>query len=242
MSEKNQCRTAAVVLAAGSGKRMGGNTKKQYMLIGGKPVIYYPLKALQESFIDEIVLVAAQGDVSYCRREIVEKYHFDKVHFIVEGGKERYHSVAIGLDSVTPCDYVFIHDGARPVLTDEILRRSLACVQKCDACVVGMPVKDTIKIADQNGNIASTPNRSLVWMVQTPQVFAYPLILEAYHELILKEKELLEQGIAITDDAMVVETLTGHQVKLTAGSYENIKITTPEDLFVAENILERGRK
>ncbi len=238
MTGKNEYRTAAVVLAAGSGKRMGSNIKKQYMLIGGKPVIYYSLKAFQDSFIDEIVLVVSPGDVDYCREEIVERYGFGKVHHIVEGGKERYHSVAKGLQHISCCDFVFIHDGARPVLTAEILDRALASVSKYDACVVGMPVKDTIKIADQEGNIASTPNRNLVWMVQTPQVFSYSLIREAYRNLILKEQELAWEGIVVTDDAMVVETLTGHPVKLVAGSYENIKITTPEDISIAENFLK----
>lgn len=239
MCENKKCRTAAVVLAAGSGRRMGGSTKKQYMLIGGKPVIYYSLKAFQDSFVDEIVLVVSPGDEEYCRKEIVERYGFHKVCSIVEGGKERYHSVAIGLESISDCGYVFIHDGARPMLTEEILNRAFACVQKCDACVVGMPVKDTIKIADKEGYIASTPNRNLVWMVQTPQVFAYSLIAEAYRELILREQEFIEEGITVTDDAMVVEMLTGHSVKLTAGSYENIKITTPEDIALAENFLNQ---
>lgn len=239
MDENRKCRTAAVVLAAGSGKRMGGTTKKQYMLINGKPVIYYSLKAFQESFVDEIILVVSSGDEEYCRKEIVERYGFHKVHFIVAGGKERYHSVAIGLERISCCDYVFIHDGARPMLTEEILSRAFACVQEYDACVVGMPVKDTIKIADKEGYIASTPNRSLVWMVQTPQVFEYSLIVEAYRKLIMKEQEFVREKIAVTDDAMVVETLTGRQVKLTTGSYENIKITTPEDITLAENFLNQ---
>lgn len=238
MKEKGKYQTAAVVLAAGSGKRMGSSTKKQYMMIGGRPVIYYSLKAFQDSFVDEIVLVVSPGDVDYCQKEIAEKYGFNKVRHIVEGGRERYHSVAIGLDHISSCDYVFIHDGARPVLTEEILERAFECVQKYDACVVGMPAKDTIKIADQKGNIASTPNRNLVWLVQTPQVFAYSLIKEAYGKLPFKEKELAEKGIAITDDAMVVEALTGHPVKLAVGSYKNIKITTPEDIFIAENFLK----
>ena len=230
-------RTAAIVLAAGSGKRMGSSTKKQYMLIEDKPIVYYSLKAFQNSFVDEIVLVVSPGDVSYCKEEIVEKYGFDKVSCIVEGGKERYHSVSKGLNSLTHCDYVFIHDGARPMLTAEILERLHSCVQKCGACVAGMPVKDTIKIADQNQNIASTPDRRLVWMVQTPQVFEYALIKDAYDKLTVCESELQKKGIAITDDAMVVETLTGHNVKLVEGSYKNIKITTPEDIGIAENFL-----
>lgn len=237
MEAENRKRTAAIVLAAGNGKRMESNIKKQYMLIGDKPVIYYSLRAFQESFVDEIVLVVSPGDVSYCKKEIVEKYGFDKVSSIVEGGKERYHSVFQGLSSLTFCDYVFIHDGARPMLTVKILERLYSCVLKYGACVAGMPVKDTIKIADKNHNIVSTPDRRLVFMVQTPQVFEYDLIKNAYDNLMENEQEFLENGIAITDDAMVVETFTGHRVKLVEGSYENIKITTPEDISIAEKFL-----
>lgn len=238
METEKKLRTAAVVLAAGSGKRMGGSTKKQYMLIGGRPVIYYALKTFQDSFIDEIVLVVSPGDIEYCRKEIVGKYGFDKVSRVVEGGRERYHSVAAGLDGIAECDYVFIHDGARPMVTEEILDRAFADVKKYQACVVGMPVKDTIKIADEKGNIAATPRRDLVWMVQTPQVFACSLIKDAYDELKGREQELTLAGITVTDDAMVVETLTGHPVRLTCGSYKNIKITTPEDIRIAENFLK----
>lgn len=240
MGMEGKRHTAAIVLAAGSGKRMGSSTKKQYMQIGDKPLIYYALKAFQESFVDEIILVVSPGDISYCKKEIVEKYRFDKVTGIVEGGRERYHSVLLGLNSLPCCDYVFIHDGARPMLTEEILERLYSCVKECGACVAGMPVKDTIKIADKDGNIVSTPDRRLVWMVQTPQVFAYELIKNAYNHLAVHEQELLEKGIAVTDDAMVVETFTGHGVKLVEGSYENMKITTPEDTQIAENFLKKS--
>lgn len=236
MKEKKHC--SAIVLAAGSGKRMKSDTKKQYMLIYDKPVIYYSLKAFQESFVDDIILVVSAGDISYCQTEIVEKYGFTKVRQIVEGGRERYHSVAAGLRSISKDGFVFIHDGARPMITEEILERALACVEENNACVVGMPVKDTIKIADPDRNIEETPNRSLVWSVQTPQVFEYRLIKEAYEELLKREQELLAQGISVTDDAMVVETLSGHKVKLVEGSYENIKITTPEDIKLAECFIE----
>lgn len=237
MKEKKHC--SAVVLAAGSGKRMNSDTKKQYMLIDDKPVVYYSLKTFQESFVDEIILVVSPGDVSYCQKEIVEKYGFTKVSHIVEGGRERYHSVAAGLEYVAAGGYAFIHDGARPMVTEDILERALACVESSGACVVGMPVKDTIKIADGDKNIADTPNRSLVWMVQTPQVFDSSLIKDAYRELLLNEKGLLEQGVSITDDAMVVEKLSGQKVKLVEGSYENIKITTPEDILLAECFLNQ---
>lgn len=237
MSSEKKLRTVAIILAAGSGKRMESSTKKQYMLIAGKPAIYYSLKTFQESFVDEIVLVVSPGDVMYCKNEIVEKYGFSKVQHIVEGGKERYHSVAIGLEHISLCDFVFIHDGARPVVTEDILERALCCVREYEACVVGMPVKDTIKIADREGNIASTPDRNLVWTIQTPQVFTLSLIKEAYHTLLQKEKDLLKAGISVTDDAMVVETLTGHLVRLVEGSYKNIKITTPEDIQIVEDFL-----
>lgn len=233
-------RTLAVVLAAGSGKRMGSKTKKQYMSIAGRPVIYYSLKTFQDSFIDEIVLVVSPGDIRFCQKEIVEKYGFDKVRHIVEGGKERYHSVAAGLNSVSDFDYVFIHDGARPMVTAEILDRSLVCVRRYGACVAGVRVKDTIKIADREGKISATPNRNFMWAVQTPQVFAYPLIKEAYTLLLSREEEILASGVAVTDDAMVVETLTGRPVKLVEGSYKNIKITTPEDIQIAEIFLKNA--
>lgn len=230
-------KTVAVVLAAGAGKRMHSDVQKQYLLLRDRPVIYYALKAFQDSFIDEIVLVVGQGEIGYCRKEIVEKYHFSKVRQIVEGGRERYHSVANGLNAVEGEGYVFIHDGARPFLTEEILRRSYEAVKVYHACVAGMPVKDTIKIVDENCFAKMTPNREVVWQVQTPQVFTIALAKEAYERLMIKEEELLRQGIRITDDAMVVETLLDHPVKLVEGSYENIKITTPEDLNIARSFL-----
>lgn len=235
--EKKAYRCAAIVLAAGAGRRMQSEVKKQFLLIKDKPVVYYSLKAFEESFIDEVVLVTSEDDIDLCRKEIVEEYCFSKVKNVVAGGKERYHSVAAGLAFLPESDYVFIHDAARPMLTQEILHRAYACVQESKACVVGMPVKDTIKIADAQGYIAQTPDRNLVWMIQTPQVFEYALIKEAYEKLIAQEKELKDKGINITDDAMVVETLTKHSVKLVEGSYENIKITTPEDLGIAERFL-----
>lgn len=229
-------KTVAILLAAGQGKRMQSDVKKQYMLIQGKPVLYYPLNVLQDSFIDEIVLVSSPGEESFLKKEFVERYGFDKVKKIVPGGKERYHSVAYGLNAIDTCDYCFIHDGARPFLSEAILERTLEAVKRYQACVAAMPVKDTIKIVDEEGFATLTPRRDLVWMMQTPQVFAYPLIHGAYRMLLEKEQELLEQGMKITDDAMVVETFTDQKVKMVEGSYENIKITTPEDIPMAENI------
>lgn len=226
---------AAIVLAAGRGTRMHSDIPKQYLLVREKPVLYYSLKTFQDSFVDRIILVTSESDVEYCRQNIVVQYGFDKVTRIVAGGKERYHSVYEGIKAAGDCDYIYIHDGARPFVTESMLERAYECVSKYDACVIGMPVKDTIKIADEDGFAASTPRRDLVWSVQTPQVFSFSLIKDAYSALIKDEKRILQGGVRITDDAMVVETFTDKKVKLVEGSYENIKITTPEDLSIAES-------
>lgn len=244
--KRNKITTTAVVLAAGRGKRMNCETAKQYLLIDGRPVLYYSLKAFQDSGVDEIILVTGRGEQDYVRTEIVEKYGFTKVCGIVEGGRERYHSVYNGLSAVRALNgerdaggqYCFIHDGARPFLTQDIIERALECAVREKACVVGMPVKDTIKVSDENGYCDATPKRSLVWMIQTPQVFSLPLILEAYEQLMEREEELTGSGTQITDDACVVELLTDRKVKLVEGSYQNIKITTPEDLKIAEVFLK----
>lgn len=225
--QKTKC--TAIVLAAGQGKRMGTKVQKQYLEISGKPVLFYSLDIFQRSdIIDDIILVVGENQEEYCKKEIVDKYHFTKVSQIVKGGSERYHSVWNGLQEVSGDGYTFIHDGARPFVTEEILSRAYETVQREKACVVGMPVKDTIKIADEEGFAKETPNRSLVWMVQTPQVFETFLIKNAYS--LLMEQEIIQ----VTDDAMVVETMLRKKVKLVEGSYENIKITTPEDLKIAE--------
>jgi 2-C-methyl-D-erythritol 4-phosphate cytidylyltransferase len=236
-------KTVAVVLAAGSGSRMKSDVKKQYMEIGGKPLIYYSLKTFEESIIDDIVLVVSRGDVEYVREEIVNRFGFDKVTAIVEGGLYRYHSVRLGLMAAAPdCDYAFIHDGARPFVDNDIIMRALHAVKQYGAAVVGMPVKDTIKLADEKGFAVRTPDRSLTWQIQTPQVFSYNLILDLYKRLDREEGELMAKGINITDDAMVVEYFTDKKVKLVEGSYNNIKITTPDDIPAAEAILKAGWK
>lgn len=221
----------AIVLAAGVGKRMNSKIQKQYLLLGEKPVLFYALDAFEKSKIDEVVLVVGKGEIEYCRKEIVEKYDFCKVCKIVEGGKERYHSVYEGLKAIDTTDYVFIHDGARPFLDQNMLMRAMDAVKKYQACVVGMPVKDTIKITTEDGFSKETPERKKVWMVQTPQCFSYPLIYDAY------DKMLQHEDTSITDDAMVLEKEKGIPVKMIEGSYRNIKITTPEDLLVAEAYL-----
>lgn len=241
-SEKKNRRekTAAVVLAAGRGRRMQSDIPKQYMLLNGRPLICYALKVFQDSFVDEIVLVTESGEEERCRKEIVEKFGFTKVAAIAAGGSERCFSVANGIKAVSSdCDYIFIHDGARPFVTEEILERGLETVQEYGACVAAMPAKDTIRIADENNFSVSTPRRDRVWLMQTPQIFEASLIRIAYDKLLQEADRLAAEGIPVTDDAMAVETLLHHPVRLFPASYENIKITTPEDLITAAGFLKK---
>lgn len=234
-------KTTAIVLAAGQGKRMGSEVAKQYLLLHGKPVLYYTLKNFEESMVDEIILVTGEDQIAYCKEQLVSAYGLKKVVAIIAGGRERYHSVAAGLcaaaKSEKVCDYVLIHDGARPFATPDMIRRGIEAVKKYDACVMGMPVKDTIKLSDKEGFAAHTPDRKTVWQIQTPQIFSFPLIKKAYEELLIKEEQLQQKGISVTDDAMVVELFSGKRVKLVEGSYENIKLTTPDDLKIAESFI-----
>ena len=227
-------KTAAVVLAAGSGKRMGTSVHKQYLLIKGKPVIYYTLRAFELSEVDEIILVTGADEIDYCSREIVEKYNFQKVRAVIAGGKERYDSVYEGLKALSDCDYVLIHDGARPLISSALINANISCVQEKEACITAVPAKDTIKVADNKGYVADTPDRSKLWQIQTPQSFEYELIMDAYEKMI---KDSARGNI--TDDAMVVEKYTSVRVKLTQSSYKNIKITTPDDIIIAESFIKK---
>lgn len=235
-----------ILLAAGTGKRMNSSVAKQYMLLKDKPVLWYALQAFSVSaLVSEIVLVVGKGEQEFIKKEFLEKYNFSKVTIITEGGTERYFSVWNGLKAakeqgvLNENAYVAIHDGARPFVTEDIICNTLEAAIRYKACVAAVPVKDTIKIADEWGYVSETPRRDLVWTVQTPQVFESGLIYEAYRELIERLEELKQNGIEITDDAMVVETITGNKVKLVKASYENIKITTPEDMQIAESFMER---
>lgn len=229
MERKN----TAIVLAAGQGKRMNSKVQKQFLELGGKPLLYYSLKCFQDSgMIRDIILVTGAESVPFCKEEIVEKYGLTKVTKVIPGGKERYDSVYEGLLSCENSDFVLIHDGARPFITEEIIRRGIQGVEKTGACVIGMPSKDTVKIADTQGYVAETPERSSVWTIQTPQIFEYNLIREAHEKIRCRDMS------AITDDAMVVERASGAKISLAEGSYKNLKITTPEDLDIAEIFLK----
>lgn len=227
----------AIVLAAGSGSRMKSDIPKQYMLLKEKPVIFYSLKAFEESPVSSIVLVTGEADVEFCKKEIVDRYHFKKIKKVVAGGKERYESVQKGLEAAGECDYVMIHDGARPLLSQDLIASCIACVTEHEACVAAVPVKDTIKVVDSLQYAVSTPDRSTLWAMQTPQCFTASLLRESYEKILMMQKNGMEIP-SITDDAMVVEFASGRPVKLLQGDYRNIKITTPEDMLVAKVFLE----
>ena len=231
----------AVVLAAGAGKRMQSDVAKQYLLLDGKPVLWYALDVFEKSrIISDVILVVGKGEIPYCQEEIVERYGFKKAAQVIEGGAERYLSVWEALKVIRESSadgFVFIHDGARPFVSEEILERTYQAAMQYGACVTAMPVKDTIKISNADGFAVQTPNRKTVWQVQTPQVFENKLIVDAYEELINNLEEIKAAGVEITDDAMVVETIKHQPVKLVEGSYTNIKITTPEDMKIAHSIV-----
>lgn len=242
--EKKRC--TAVVLAAGIGSRMKSARAKQFMELDGKPLICYALAAVEASdVIDDCILVTGAGDLEWVAEEIVKKYQFHKVENVIAGGSERCLSVALAMRLIASGNmavpnrdgYVFVHDGARPFLTERILRDTYEAVQKYGACVSAVHSKDTVKIADGSGFVKETPDRNFVWNMHTPQVFETGLITEAYAALERSAEQLKQSGVHITDDAMVVEYFTNHKVKLVEGSYENIKVTTPEDMVVAQRLI-----
>ncbi len=224
----------AIILAAGQGKRMGGQVRKQFMELQGKPLLYYSLHCFQESgLIDEILLVTGKDQIEYCIKNVVERYGFSKVVKIVAGGEQRYDSVYEGLKACGDSEYVFIHDGARPFVTEEILQRGYEAARKYGTGIAGVLSKDTVKIVDGKKNVIETPLRDRVWIVQTPQIFEYNLVRCAYDRLQLFDKT------GITDDAMVVEEMGNHTVHMVPGDYTNIKITTPDDLDVAAQFMQK---
>lgn len=237
---ENDTKCTAVMLAAGMGQRMGGEIKKQFLMLGGMPIFLHSIRTMQESpIITDIVVVVHKDDVDVVRGLLDQYGCAEKVRRVAVGGKERVHSVARGLESIDwPCDYVFIHDGARPFIQEDALARLLEAVKEQGTAVAAMPSKDTVKIADKDGFVTDTPDRSSVWIVQTPQVFDKMLITGAYEEMMQKLPELNARGIRITDDAMAVELMTGRKVKLVPASYSNIKVTTPDDIAAAAALLE----
>ena len=229
-------KNTAIVLAGGSGSRMNSEIPKQYMEVNGKPLLAYSLIIMNESSaIDEIVLVARENDLEFCEKEIVNKYNINKVTHIVKGGSERYWSVLEGL-KVASGEYVWIHDGARPCISEELLDRLGNDVQQFKSTIAAVPSKDTVKIID-NGFVKETPNRNDVWMVQTPQVFEKNELAKAYDKMMAHTN-----SVNITDDAMIMEHFGAGKVHVTMGEYTNIKVTTPEDILVVEKYLKKIKK
>ncbi|NMA02798.1 MAG: 2-C-methyl-D-erythritol 4-phosphate cytidylyltransferase [Clostridia bacterium] len=227
-------KTVALIAAAGQGKRMGSKLNKQYLPLLGKPVLAHTLEVFQQHpLIDDIIVIATKDEVEFCKKEVVEAFDFNKVSQIVAGGQERQDSIYRGLQSLPEeCDLVVVHDGARPLVTPQILTEAIKEAQLSKASVVAVPVKDTIKQVNREGFVEKTLNRAELVSVQTPQVFKKEIILKAY-------EEAFKKGIYGTDDASLVE-LWGIKVKVVMGSYENIKITTPEDIELALSLI-RGR-
>ncbi|WP_392486019.1 2-C-methyl-D-erythritol 4-phosphate cytidylyltransferase [Haloimpatiens sp. FM7315] len=220
----------AIILAAGKGLRMKAGINKQYIDIDGKPILYYTLKAFSKcQAIDNIIVVASESEINYCKKEVVDKYGFNKVSKIVAGGNERQESVLKGLEAISSADIVLIHDGARPFVEENTIKQGIEYARLYGAAASGVPSKDTVKVKDENGFSKGTLKRSELFLVQTPQVFKYDLILKCHHKL-------KEENMFVTDDTMVVERY-GYRVYLYQGSYDNIKITTPEDLVFGENLI-----
>ena len=217
---------AAVVVAAGISSRMGG-VDKIFAPVLGRPLLSFALDRLQAfPVVTEIVLVLDAGSLNQ-GRELVDSDGYCKVAHVCPGGKRRQDSVRAGLDALAPCDWVIVHDGARPCLEISMLERGLAVAQEVGAAVAGVPVKDTIKVVSDQGAVVDTPDRRSLWAAQTPQIFRYDLLRDAHDRC----------ADDVTDDAMMVESL-GHAVKMFLGSYENLKVTTPEDLILAEAFLK----
>ena len=210
-------RVVAIVAAAGSGRRM--NADKTMLRLLDKPLFAWPVDVLQKNkSVDGIVVVLHKNNLADGERLTVER-DWTKVMKVCEGGELRQDSVRNGLRSAGQCDWVLIHDGARPFLTDRLIEDGLVAARETGSAIAAVPVKDTIKQADDSQCVAQTLNRDLIWTVQTPQVFKFDIISQAY----VKTKD------DVTDDASLVEK-AGYRVKLYHGDYNNIKVTTPEDL------------
>ena len=220
-----------VIVAAGTGSRMNMGINKQFIKLEGKEIIYYTIeKFYKNENIDDIVVVVKEDEAEFFKKEILDKYKFKNIK-LAYGGKERQDSVYNGLKSLDKnCNIVLIHDGARPFVSNKIINKSIEEAKENKAIVVGVPVKDTIKVIDNDKNIVDTPNRNILWAVQTPQTFDYNLLIKSY-------EDAFKDGFYGTDDAMLVERI-GYKVKMVEGSYNNIKITTQEDLGLGSQILK----
>ncbi|MDD2897770.1 MAG: 2-C-methyl-D-erythritol 4-phosphate cytidylyltransferase [Desulfuromonadaceae bacterium] len=231
-------KSIALIPAAGMGKRMGASINKQYLQLSGVPIVARTISVFEQSpLIDSIYLVIPVEEIPYCREHIVEACGFRKVVAIVPGGKERQNSVMNGLramqDVVSDSDIILIHDGVRPLITELVLQQSIASAKLYDGVLVAVPVKDTIKTV-RDGVVIDTPCRELLWQAQTPQAFRFGKIFSAH-------VSAETTGFIGTDDASLVERIGG-KVHVIRGEYQNIKITTPEDLTLAESFIAAAQR
>ncbi len=216
-----------VVVAGGKGSRMRSLDSKQYLQLGDRPILIHTLELFEHiQEVDEIVLVVGERDLER-NQAYLQQYGLTKVTKILAGGLHRQESVHIGIQGLSPnTEWVLVHDGVRPFVTANQIRACWRKAMVCDAAVLAVPVKDTIKVVNESGRIESTPNRNSLWSIQTPQAFRLDLIREAHHRA--------DQDLFLgTDDAMLIERM-GIQVSVVEGDYYNIKITTPEDLAWAQ--------
>lgn len=220
-----------VIVAAGSGSRMKMDINKQFIKLNDKEIIAYTIdRFYNHDKIDDIVVVIKEDELEFFTTEIINKYNFKNIK-VAYGGAQRQDSVYNGIKLLDEkCDFILVHDGARPFITKHIISKSIEEAKNNSAVVVGVPVKDTIKIVNENNEIIDTPNRSQLWAVQTPQTFRYDVLKKAY-------EEAFACGFYGTDDAILVERI-GYKVKMIEGSYNNIKITTQEDLGIGSQILK----
>jgi 2-C-methyl-D-erythritol 4-phosphate cytidylyltransferase/2-C-methyl-D-erythritol 2,4-cyclodiphosphate synthase len=226
-------KTGAVIVAAGSGKRMGTALSKQYLPLLGKPIVVHALEAFERSEVVHAAALVVGADDEEYGRELVRRYGLSKVVRVVAGGAERQHSVKRGLDAIVEAlpgvEWVLVHDGARPLITPEVIARSLGEAKETGAAIPAVPVKDTIKVADRSLCVAATPERQSLWAVQTPQAFRVEVLARAHEQAVA-------EGFLGTDDAMLAERI-GVKVRIAEGDYRNVKVTTPEDLGLAERLL-----
>jgi len=224
----------ALIAAAGKGRRMNSRISKPFIPISGKPILAYTIDKFEKcKSIDKIYLIVSPEEKEICHKNILLRYNFSKVQELVDGGDTRQDSIYNGLKALDKdTDIVVIHDGARPLVEETIIQDSIEKAQKYGAAITVIPIKDTVKKSENNFYISKTLNREEIWRAQTPQTFKYDIILPAYHQA-YKDKYLA------TDDAAILEKY-GHKVKLIIGTEENIKITTPFDLIVAEVFLKKG--
>ncbi|MDR3599610.1 MAG: 2-C-methyl-D-erythritol 4-phosphate cytidylyltransferase [Desulfosporosinus sp.] len=219
-----------VIPAAGQGKRMGAGYNKQFLVLMGQPLLAHTVKLFEaSSYVSEIVIVGADGDVVLIE-ELVRHYRFNKVVAICKGGAQRQDSVHAGVQALSPIiQRVVVHDGARPLLTLQVFHQFLGETQAFSAAIMGIELKDTVKRVDTSGKVIDTLPRERLRAVQTPQIFDRGILEEAHHQA-------ASAGYYGTDDASLLEWM-GYSVQMVEGCQENIKVTTPEDLWLAERIL-----